>query len=488
MRKFATLLLCLGLAGALCVSALAAGTAEIVRAFVYEGTLYTYVSMDGLEKPVTKAEAKVGGQTFSAAGRLETVRQAGAPVTWLLLVDNSTSMPAFREETETFVRSLAQVGGENTRFILATFGDAFQVAGEDVPAGELEERVGALPFDERVTRLHTAISQALDYFEGLPRERNELRCMVVLSDAVQYDPQGGVPYEELLERVEQSGVMLHSVGLGTAQSALDSLGQLATASGGLHQAVDARTAEEAAVRLAESSGGLYVTGFDLSGLTSEGGTETISVTFAAGGELICRAEAQAELPELTGEVKRPAEPQPPDTSQLPDQLPESPAGTPGGGEAALAAPAAAQKSLPVGLIAGAAVLALAAIAAAVLLRKKKAPAADVPPAPSEPARETGIYMRLELVRGALADGREQRELELKDELIIGVDPACDIVFQDSGAAPRHARLFVLEGAVCLEALAGPDTIQVNGETLSQARQLRSGDEITVGGAVVRLKF
>lgn len=489
MRKFASLLLCLGLAGTLCISALAAGTAEIVRAFVYEGTLYTYVSMDGLEKPVTKAEAKVGGQTFSAAGRLETVRQAGAPVTWLLLVDNSTSMPAFRKETEGFARALAQAGGENTRFILATFGDAFAVAGEDVPAEELEERVGALPFDERVTRLHTAIDQALDYIEEMPRERNELRCMVILSDAVQYDPRGGVPYEKLLERVEQSDVMLHSVGLGTDRSALDSLGRLAIASGGLHQAVDARTAEEAAAHLAESSGGLYVTGFDLSGYSTEGGTEPVSVTFAAGGELICRAEAQVELPELTGEVKKPAEPQPPDTSQLPDPLPESPAGTPGGGETAPAAPTAEQEGPPIGLIAGAAAAALVVIAAAaVLLRKKKAPAADVPPAPSEPAQQTGIYMRLELVRGELADGQEQQELELKDELIIGADPACDIVLRDGAAAPRHARLFVLEGAVRLEALAGPGTVWVNGETLSQARQLRSGDEITVGGAVVRLKF
>ena len=157
MKKFASLALSLGLAVALCVNALAAGSAEIVRAFVCEGTLYTYVSMDGMEKPVTKAEAKVGGQTFSATGRLETVRQAGAPVTWLLLVDNSTSMPAFREETETFVQALSQSGGENTRFILATFGDAFAVVEEDVPAGELAERVGGLPFDERVTRLRPEV-------------------------------------------------------------------------------------------------------------------------------------------------------------------------------------------------------------------------------------------------------------------------------------------------------------------------------------------
>ena len=111
MRRLTSIFLALLLVGLMCTGALAAGSVEIVRAFVYDGTLYTYVSMDGMEKPVTKAEARVGGQTFSAAGRLETVRQAGAPVTWLLLVDNSTSMPAFRQEAADFARSLAQPGG-----------------------------------------------------------------------------------------------------------------------------------------------------------------------------------------------------------------------------------------------------------------------------------------------------------------------------------------------------------------------------------------
>lgn len=367
MKKIISLVLCLGLAAALCVHSLAAGSAEIVRAFVHEGTLYTYVSMDGLEKPLTKAEARLGGQIFSATDRLETVRQAGSPITWLLLVDNSTSMPAFRRETEEVAQALSQAGGENTRFILATFGDAFAVVEEDVPAGELAERVGELPFDERVTRLHTAIGQALDYFEEMPRERNELRCMVILSDAVQYDPQGGIPYEELLERVEHSDVMLHSVGLGTDRKSLDSLGQLATASGGLHQSVDAGTAAEAVDRLAESSGGLYVTGFDLSGYTSQGGEEQVSVTFASGGELVCRAETQVTLPEMTGEVKQQPDP------QLPAQLPDSTA--PAGGGAG-EAPAPAQPSGPeggpsVGVIAGIAAALLIAAAAVFLLRRKK---------------------------------------------------------------------------------------------------------------------
>ena len=481
MRRLTSIFLALLLAGLLCTGALAAGSAEIVRAFVYDGTLYTYVSMDGMEKPVTKAEARVGGQTFSAAGRLETVRQAGAPVTWLLLVDNSTSMPAFRQEAEEFARNLAQSGGENTRFILATFGDAFVVRAEDVSPEELPVEMEQIPFDERVTRLHTAIGQGLDYFEGLPRQGNELRCMVVLSDGVQYDPTGGVPYEELLERVSASDVMLHSVGLGGDREALDSMGRLAEASGGSHQIMEEVPAAEAGSALAEDSGRLFVTGFNLSGLSSEGGTEQVSVTFAAGSELVCRAEVQVELPELTGEGGTGSNVQP--SVPLPKPSTQAPGGA-GGGTASPADPPAAPSTVP--LIGGIAAIVVVTIAAAVLLTQRKRRIPEV----SSPVQEeqVGIYMRLELVRGELAGGQSQQELELRNELMIGTDPLCDIVVQDGEAALRHVRLFSAEGAVYVEALDVSGAAQVNGEGLREARRLRSGDEVTVGSTVIRLKF
>lgn len=97
-------------------------------------------------------------------------------------------------------------------------------------------------------------------------------------------------------------------------------------------------------------------------------------------------------------------------------------------------------------------------------------------------------MRLELVRGKLAGEQSQQELELRDELIIGADPACDIVVQAGEAALRHVRLFSVEGAVYVEALDFSGAAQVNGEGLQETRRLRSGDEITVGSTVVRLKF
>ena len=484
MRRLTSIFLALLLVGLMCTGALAAGSVEIVRAFVYDGTLYTYVSMDGMEKPVTKAEARVAGQTFSASNRLETVRQAGAPVTWLLLVDNSTSMPAFRQEVEEFARNLAQSGGENTQFILATFGDTFVVRAEDISPEGLPVEMEQIPFDERVTRLHTAISQGLDYFEELPRQRSELRCMVVLSDGVQYDPTGGVPYEELLERVSASDVMLHSVGLGGDQEALESMGRLAEASGGLHQVVDTQTMAEAAVRLAENSGGLYVTGFDLSVLTTEGGTEQVSVAFASDGKLICRAEAQVELPQLTGETEGQSD------SQTPAQLPESPAEMPEGGGAGPAAPDVPSREGPsMGLIAGIAIAALTLIATAVILtQKKRKPQVVSEPGPAPREEQAGIYMRLEVVRGGLAGGQSQKELELRNELIAGTAPACDIVISDGEAAPRHVRLFSMEGAVYAEALDASCVTLVNGEEFQKARRLRSGDEITAGSTVIRLKF
>lgn len=478
MRRMRSAALALCLTALLCTNALAAASARMVRAFVCDGTLYTYMTID--DALPTKAEARLGGRIFPASGRLETVRQAGSPVTWLLLVDNSNSMPAFRQEAETFVRSLAETGGEHTRFLLASFGDEFTVVREDVPAGELAAELAAIPMDEKVTRLHTAIGAALDYLEELPRERNELRCAVVLSDAVQYDPAGGIPYEELLERVGRSDVMLYSVGFGADREALERLGRLAEASGGIHRVVGEQSAQAAAAALAEQADALFVTGFDLSGYASQGGTEPVSVTLSAGGELLCRAQTEVELPELAGTPE-------PSPTQDPPELPEAdppetappeaapePAKAPEDRE-----PADVWTVWPIAATAGAGILLAAAVGVLLHRKRHRTP----PPAGEAPG---GVYMRLEVVQGELAGG--QTELECADELVLGSDPACAVALRGEGVSPRHARVFLSEGAVYLEDLQPPEGTQVNGETVCGPVRLRSGDEIRMGTAAVRLKF
>ena len=478
MRRFASLLWTLALAAALACPARAAVSAEIIRAFVYEGTLYTYMRLENTDQPITRAEAKIRLQSFPASTRLETVRQAGSPVTWLLLVDNSTSMPDFREEAEAFAESLSASSGENTRLILATFGDAFAVVNEDVPPDDLKGAVAAIPMDEQITRLHTAINQALDYFEGLPRERNELRCMVILSDAVQYDPSGGVPYEELLERVSGSGVMLYSVGLGNDQASLDSMGRLAEASGGLHQVLGEVSPEDAGTALAEFGEAFFVTGFDLAGCSAPIGETAVSVTMAAGSELVGRAETVVDLPELegdSGEAPAPSQTLPPSS--------ESQSGAASGGAAAPEPFEEGDLIWVFPAAAFAAVLAVLAVVLLVLRRRQAAPAEAVLPAP-ETVR--GVYMRLVVLEGALASGPE--ELELTEPLFIGSDPGCTIVLRAGDGEERHARVFLTGGAVYLEDLQTPGGTMVNGTRLDLPRVLRSGDSVTIGGLTFQLKF
>ena len=142
-----------------------------------------------------------------------------------------------------------------------------------------------------------------------------------------------------------------------------------------------------------------------------------------------------------------------------------------------------------GLIAGIAIAALTLIATAVILtQKKRKPQVVSEPGPAPREEQAGIYMRLEVMRGALASGQNQKELELRNELIAGTAPACDIVISDGEAAPRQVRLFSMEGAVYAEALDASCVTLVNGEEFQKARRLRSGDEITAGSTVIRLKF
>ena len=486
----------------LCGQALAAASAEPVRIFVYEDTLYTYMELEGVDSPITQVEAKIEGQSFPATSRLETVRQAGFPITYLLLVDNSNSMPPFREQLNAFGRGLAENSGENTRFILATFGDEFQVISDSVPAEELEAQLAAIPLDEPVTRLHTSMNSALDYLEAMPRQGTELRSMVVITDGVQYDPLGAVPYEELLERISHSDVMLHSLGMGSDSEALASLGRLTEASGGLHQSLaDGLDGESAAEALSDAGGDLMVTGFDLAGRAAPGEDQEVSFTFASSGALVCRGEAVVDIPgdesagDGAGQAESPAE----SSGENPDESSaESSGENPGetasepvesesmeseSVESEPASESADGSESPQGnsqILIGGGIAAAAVVAAVIALlargrkKGKKAAGAD------------SVYMRIDKGNNVALPGGSI--FVLRDELFAGSGADCGIVLKDDAVAPRALRIFLENGFVRAEALDPGTPVQVNGETLAEVRTLRSGDRITVGKASFRPMF
>ena len=519
----------------LCGQALAAASAEPVRIFVYEDTLYTYMELEGVDSPITQVEAKIEGQSFPATSRLETVRQAGFPITYLLLVDNSNSMPPFREQLNAFGRGLAENSGENTRFILATFGDEFQVISDSVPAEELEAQLAAIPLDEPVTRLHTSMNSALDYLEAMPRQGTELRSMVVITDGVQYDPLGAVPYEELLERISHSDVMLHSLGMGSDSEALASLGRLTEASGGLHQSLaDGLGGESAAEALSDAGGDLMVTGFELAGRAAPGEDQEVSFTFASSGALVCRGEAVVDIPgdesagDGAGQAESPAESSGENSEESSAESsggnPEETASEPVESESVESEPAsesADRSESPQGnsqILIGGGIAAAAVVAVVIALlargRKKGKKAAgaageqtagdrtageqtagdpsaedlsgDSETAGAKAAGADSVYMRIDKGNNVALPGGSI--FVLRDELFAGSGADCGIVLKDDAVAPRALRIFLENGFVRAEALDPGTPVQVNGETLAEVRTLRSGDRITVGKASFRPMF
>lgn len=532
--------------------AFAAGSANVVRTFVYENNLYTYVELNEIERPVTQVEAKIGGQSFSASGRLETVRQAGYPITYLLLVDNSNSMPPFREQLLEFCQGLSEASGENTRFVLAAFGEEFQILDEGLTAETLEGPLSEIPLDETETHLHRSIDEALDYFEGLPRNGNELRAVVVLTDGVQYDPLGGVSYEELLERVRHSDVMLHSVGFGSDSEALDSLGQLSEASGGTHQVLSqSLPPKEASEALSDAGGRLMVTSFDLTGCAAGGQAEEISFTFAANGTLLCRGVGEADLSVLSNAEEVPGEGAGAETAGEPsggalietekpsegaeaepaeetleeetqeeetakeegseetlEEKPEETADETTGGEAAGERTEEGQKTGAGGMLA-AVTVAVAVIIAAILIVLKRGKGQKNPEVSKTSAVDTEDSAASPETAGANEPASdfqpaggiymrveakegvlssEKNELTLDHELTAGRDPSCDIVLLSEEIPPKAVRIFIEDGPVYIEALESKETVMLNGNALQGTQRLYSGDRIAVCGQEFRLFF
>ena len=490
MRRLLYLLAAAVVLPLLGTTAMAAAQAELVRAFVYDQTLTAYVAITGTDQPVTKAEAKIGGQSFPASQAMETVRQAGAPVTYLLLVDCSTSMPAYAEEVAAFAGALGSGGGENTRFTLATFGEEFVVAAEDLTAAELPQAMADLSYEARGTRLQSGIQGALDYFESIPRQGGELRSMVVLTDAVEYDPTGEATYDETLQRVEDSDVMVHALGFGFDEASLESLFSLVEASGGsCWQAGSQAEAAQAAEALAEETGNLFVTGFSLGTYQTGGGETEVSITFASNGELMAKAERRVVFPAMEGEA--PVKEGLP-SAETPVQTQE--AASSSGSEAATAEDEGTGW-LPLAAVGAFLVIVVIVGAAAAANRRKRRRAASLQgaaappsssPVPSGPVEANGIFLRMEVLTGQLASGRT--EFSLTDQLMVGRDALCDIAFDSQTISRRHARVFAANGAVYIEALGSQNGTAVNGTPIHMANILRSGDEIAMGDVRFRLKF
>ncbi len=172
----------------------------------------------------------LGGETL-------TVQDAGTydgGTAYFYLIDVSTSMPAgLLEEVKTAVTEHLETRGEADQVMVLAFGEDIQMAAG--PEDNLETaraRVEALRPAAGATRLYDGIAYIADYVESNAKALPQRKVVFVVTDGVDFT-SGGNTRQEVLDRAGQAQMALYSFGVQSAAAdGLETLGEIARASGG----------------------------------------------------------------------------------------------------------------------------------------------------------------------------------------------------------------------------------------------------------------
>ncbi len=476
------------LAVALCLAfpfgALAQTTvdANIVQAFSHDSKLYAYLTIDGWEGVPLTAKIRIGNENGNDAQLVSAVKDNMPPVHYLFLVDNSSSMPAFKKQIAQIVQEIMDDAGEQSHFLLATFGKGFDA--QEQFTSDKKSVVSALSeikYDAGQTGLYEGISSAIDFYGRMGRTDGEISVIVVFSDGVEVDKKG-VTFDEINSKIGGSAVTICTVGFPNtlevtkeeSEQALKNLGMFARTSSGVHNVLgyDGKTEKTIAAQITDYFRSLYQVQFDVSSFTAAKSSYPVTLFFSAENEIVGKAEKDIAMEQQTDpQTTLPPANTPKATDIESSPAPQQPANDTGkGGFAGLFAGYTPY-------LIGGGVLLLAAGLFVVVTRKKHA---------TKGASADGIYMRLEVLNGHPA--KKCREFFLKNELLIGRDTDCDILFNDKDVSKKNSRIFVRENIIYIEDLGSQNGTAISDMRLHAPNRLRSGDVISIGTVRFVLKF
>ena len=79
-------------------------------------------------------------------------------------------------------------------------------------------------------------------------------------------------------------------------------------------------------------------------------------------------------------------------------------------------------------------------------------------------------------------------IPLQDQILIGRDKACDVVFNSPDVSKRNTKIFLRNGAVYIEDLNSTNGTKLEGMRIYAENRLRSEDEISIGNVKFCFKF
>lgn len=468
-----------------------------------------------------------------------------APVAYLLLIDQSTSMRSRMAEVQAAASLLVQMPGNANLIGIATFGSDFALAQDFThDKSALQKVIANLAPTEKGTSLFDAIKRGLELFQRTDPGFPARRVIVVVSDAEDRDsvgsPQSLIQVEQRLPfRVSVSGLLTKR---GKASEMLDALAQ---ATAGAVVLLGRDTLTVAFLQLAKRAGDevhqLQVSWGEPITPTSE---VELAVTTKSGNRHVLGrtrgvvtgdpAASCGAQPVVADPAPTPAEPDPdPDPVPDPDVTggttpippPPDPKPTPSSG-------------FPIAWVVAGVLVALIFVIGGLLLSRRSEPPAPFPPSPT-PApgdddddapidttgrrpgpqppgplddvtkrrdrgwraaqpRDAAFFIRLVKVRGpGSAPWNDQTIPVGRSGIVFGRSAELPLIGDDEVSA-QHCRIRAEEVAgsgggprrvaLVLEDLKSTNGTQLNGRDVQGVQRLDVNDEIAIGGTVFRLSL
>lgn len=463
-------------------------TITLAAQFRQNGRLYVFAAFGEWPEGLT-AELRSGdlARAIPCEGQPQRTAESDTPVSYLLLVDCSTSMSGFQDRAAELTRRLTEADETDAIFTVATFGETFRVEGRGLSGGEAVAVVETISYAARRSDISQGILDAIEYSRSCQRQTGELLNLVVITDGIPMYSEDSPALPEIAQAIEaEPSILIHTFGFGGSQTRLNTLSSLGR---GVHVSEQAAKGAEIAQYVNE----LCVVSFpwNLEGLRSAG---ELRFTWENEGEAILPVDLN--LPPLSPDgMETNAEEPPGSASPSEDKTPEitePPSEQPTGAasettpvitdeNAAKASPTLDEAELAdgkkterplIGVILAAALTLLLLI---ILVWQKK-----------HKSRQGGIQMRLDVLSGTLAS--EAATLYLRDELIIGRGNRCDISWRDHEVSRQNSRIFLKDQMIYIEDLGSASGTALGGMRLHGPNRLRSGDEISIGSVRFVLRF
>lgn len=477
----------------------------------------------------TEAELLIG-DVMCAEGCTESLVDSGQYVHYYILLDASGSVKRSRYQIKRFVMNLMQETRTKKMVTIMTLGESFdEVIAASMEDDAVQKALDKIAYSDQKTNLYKGIDSAVQYIDEKERTRGDLCRLVLITDGEQ-DSETDIPSpDEVKKRVEaRTDIIFDVIGVGNWKKGSEK--NLPMSGREVNVVKSIEKAEDAAVRLAAETNGLYTVCFELSGKVQDHlqniriflkgnekrileqqrltvvGRETVidtteepeeepgSTGGAAEEESESTGSAAEEEPGSTGDAAEEESGSTGDAtegqSESTGDAAEEESGSTGGetqseyergfrnvGKGAEADYTGENtvlqkiiKKLPVygGIALGGIVLCAAAV---ILLKRLLGREDKIAPG----------HLRVEVLSGKCIS--RKKDFLLEHTLFIGSGKQCDVIWKDPDVAGQNTRIFVHEGIVYIEDLHSPCGTMIGGMRIFAPNRLRSGDIVSIGDCV-----